>query len=490
MSIRTYLVLAATLIGVNVFSQKGGLECYFSKATFNTSTGASYFETYLSVKGSKAVFVKKDDGKFQAKVNVEIEFKQHDSLKKADIYNLLSPESNDSANRPDFNVSKRYWLPHGDYMVSVKIEDKNAPGSKPLTLNGKVTIGYSTDTMSISDAERLLTYRKTENPGPLSKCGIDMEPYVDNYYPEELKTISFYAEIYNANKVFGNDRLDVRYFIESADIHVPLKEYLSDKVYKADTIIPVLAGFNIEKLPTGKYNLVLAVVNKKNEIVMSRGYEFFRNNPGSGMSMKDIAAVDVKGTFVASITNRDSLMDDVKCLKPVANADERDFIETVNGQTDYKLLQQFMYNFWVAHDPIDPAGEWAKYYVKVKYVNKNFGTYTRKGYETDRGRVYLQYGGAPDQRVVSGFTPSSYPYEIWEYYKLPDGQVDKKFVFYDPTVSTNEYELLHSTARGEIINPKWQIVLNSREGTFNNVDQNKVPDVYGENTLDDFSNPR
>jgi hypothetical protein len=139
---------------------------------------------------------------------------------------------------------------------------------------------------------------------------------------------------------------------------------------------------------------------------------------------------------------------------------------------------------------MDPAGEWAKYYEKVKYVNKQFTSYTKKGYETDRGRVYLQYGGAPNQRVISPLTPTNYPYEIWEYYRLPDGEVDKKFVFYESSLSTNDYELLYSDARGEIQTPQWQLVLNSRSGQFNNVDQTNIPDVFGENTLDDFSNPR
>ncbi len=49
--------------------------------------------------------------------------------------------------------------------------------------------------------------------------------------------------------------------------------------------------------------------------------------------------------------------------------------------------------------------------------------------------------------------PNSYPYEIWEYYHLADGEVDKKFVFYDRELVGNNYELLHSDARGEIQKP-------------------------------------
>jgi len=492
MNRKTYIVLAFGLIGFGGFAQNNSSSNYgyLSCASFNTPSGASYFETYISIKGNNVAFVKNANGKFQAKVSVSIQFMQHDSVKKADAYNILSPETEDTSKKADFNIEKRYWLPHGEYTLSMKIEDKNSPGSKPISPRGKVTVGFSNDSMAISDVERILSYKQVQAPTPMSKSGIEIEPYVYNYYPEELKTISFYSEIYNTYKAFGNDRFAVRYYIESAETHAPLSDFVSNKVYTGDTVIPVMGGFNIEKLPSGKYNIVVAVVNKKSEIVISRGFSFYRNNPGYGIKVKDLATVDIKGTFVASIKNHDSLEDDVKCLRPVANTDEMNFIETVNEHTDEQLLRQFLYNFWAVHNPADPAGEWAKYYEKVKYVNKYFTCLTKKGYESDRGRVYLQYGGAPNQRVTAHMTPSAYPYEIWEYYKLPDGQVDKKFIFYEPSLSTNDFVLIHSTARGEVQGPMWQMVINSRAGSFNNVDQINVPDVYGQNPLDEYSNPR
>ena len=52
-----------------------------------------------------------------------------------------------------------------------------------------------------------------------------------------------------------------------------------------------------------------------------------------------------------------------------------------------------------------------------------------------------------------------------------------KFVFYDYDVVTNEYELLHSDAIGEVRNTKWQMELTRRLNPTLNPDIT-TPDEY------------
>ena len=113
-----------------------------------------------------------------------------------------------------------------------------------------------------------------------------------------------------------------------------------------------------------------------------------------------------------------------------------------------------------------------------------------KGYRTDRGRVYLQYG-PPNIMAVEKNNPATYPHEIWEYYKLPDGETNVKFVFYSTAIETNNFVLLHSTATGEIHNPQWQSALYSTIGSGlpSNLDNEKVQDQMGEDVNDEFNNP-
>ena len=83
----------------------------------------------------------------------------------------------------------------------------------------------------------------------------------------------------------------------------------------------------------------------------------------------------------------------------------------------------------------------------VDIVQERFGSVQVKGYRTDRGRVYLQYG-QPNDILEIPSDPVTLPYEIWHYYYL-DNQSNVKFVFYDPALVGNDYELLHSNKYGE-----------------------------------------
>ncbi|MEZ5195370.1 MAG: GWxTD domain-containing protein [Bacteroidales bacterium] len=72
---------------------------------------------------------------------------------------------------------------------------------------------------------------------------------------------------------------------------------------------------------------------------------------------------------------------------------------------------------------------WETYLEKVNLVNLAYSTQIQKGYDTDRGRTYLKYG-EPNAISESYNEPATYPYEIWHYYDLGNGQRNKKFVFY------------------------------------------------------------
>jgi GWxTD domain-containing protein len=162
-------------------------------------------------------------------------------------------------------------------------------------------------------------------------------------------------------------------------------------------------------------------------------------------------------------------------------------------------MQQFFYNFWQSRSASSPEITWLEYYKEVMRVNKEFSTFGLKGYDTDRGRVYLQYG-PPDQRAKSDIEPSAYPYEIWEYYSLTDRsqqlsnpfnkQSNKKFVFYNPDLVSNKYVLIHSNAIGETSNPAWDLMLHKRDTQSPNLDSEKKSEHYGGNANDSFQNPR
>ena len=109
----------------------------------------------------------------------------------------------------------------------------------------------------------------------------------------------------------------------------------------------------------------------------------------------------------------------------------------------------------------------------AKAVDKLYADGFGYGFESDRGRIFIKYG-RPNDVIKVDNEPSAPPYEIWFYNDFPQtNQADVKFLFYAPELGIN-YRLLHSTVRGEINNPRWQLEL-----------YNAVPnEVSGSNYID------
>ena len=126
----------------------------------------------------------------------------------------------------------------------------------------------------------------------------------------------------------------------------------------------------------------------------------------------------------------------------------------------------------------NPEHAWLVYKEQIKKVQYNFGTRIKKGYQTDRGRVYLEYG-PPNTRSQQYSEPNTYPYEIWQYYTLKQTQRNKKFVFYAPDMVTSDFFLLHSDAIGETNNPAWQIVLSGRTQTQRDMQDTQTIHTWG-----------
>jgi len=213
----------------------------------------------------------------------------------------------------------------------------------------------------------------------------------------------------------------------------------------------------IKNLPSGNYNLVIEFRDKQNNLLERKTLFFQRSNPNIEVSFDNIVAIDLSGTFAEKITSVDSLHEYIRILRPISDNTEMTYADNQLKSADLKLMQQFFYNFWYRRNQIHPDQEWKNYLTQVNYVNRFYSSQIKKGYETDRGRIYLQYG-TPNSIADKKFESQYYPYEIWHYYEA-ENQRNIKFVFYKPNLAVNEYMLIHSTAKGEIFNSNWENML-------------------------------
>ena len=177
----------------------------------------------------------------------------------------------------------------------------------------------------------------------------------------------------------------------------------------------------------------------------------------------------------------DSMPYYLECILPTAESYEHDYVKRALQAKDTLLMKQFFYNFWQKRNSEDPEAEWHAYKQLVDVVNYNFSTPVDYGFETDRGRVFLQYG-APNRIDGNDHEPGAYPYEIWQYYKLTNNQSNVRFVFCNSDLITNDYRLIHSDARGEISDSRWKFRIYRTFKDSNgasNLDQEDFRDTFG-----------
>jgi GWxTD domain-containing protein len=465
------------------------LWAFLTYCTFNSPEGP-YVETYLTVAGNSVKYMKKENGKFRATVNVLMTFKLNGEIKAFKKYELNSPEVDDTSNvNYEFIDQQRFALENGSYDFILELSDKNKD-VKPVPFSQPVVVTFPADKPSFSGIQLLKSYTKTETPKSISKSGYDLVPYVYNFYPGNESSIIFYAELYNMEKIMpAGDKYVLSYFIESFETHMKYFEFARIKKNVVHPIDVLLTEFNITNLATGNYNVVVEARNQQNEIIASQKVFFQRSNPNAKLNFESLTSENTTNSFVEKITNPDTLKEFISCTFPISGGIERAYIKDImKSKKSVTDLQQYFYGFWLRRDAVNPEQAWLAYKEQVKIAQYNFHTPVKKGYQTDRGRVFLEYG-APNVRSERPNEPTSYPYEIWQYYTLNNNQRNKKFVFYSPDMVTNDYFLLHSDATGEIYNPRWSVDLQIRTYSPLDLGDTQTISSWGEMSKDYWELP-
>lgn len=471
---------------------------YTAWHTFNIPGGTPYLETSTTLVG-KSLVMKKTGGKFQQSVHVSFVIYKDTGIVKASKYNLNGPAFTDSLKAPSLIDNQRCYLPNGRYVAMLKISDNYNPGSQPLVIEETIDVNYLPNALSTSDIQLLENYSKASTPGPLTKSGFDLVPYTINYFPESTSTLAFYLECYNADKALGNGQaLVYNYFIENAENGHVLSNYGAFKKQNAGPVNPLLAKMDISKLGTGQYNLVVTVKDQNNIQLSTKKVFFDRVNRNVDVValQKNAEMVDLAEYF-GNCNNSDTLKMFVECLWPISDGKDKEYVINQAINKDPVLMKRYIVDFWRrrAADTANPVKLWAAYYQQVQKAMVLFKCGKMPGYYTDRGRVFLQYG-APNQRSQQTNEPNTYPYEIWQYYRITDGvngqfYTNRRFVFVSRNLGDDCYTLIHSDMRGEINNPRWQFDV--ARGTNNGIanPDNTVPAGTQFNQFNEiYTNPR
>jgi GWxTD domain-containing protein len=483
------LSLLLFLISTAAFSNK--MSAWLDYATFYSPAQGPYIETYITLDASTLVLRPLPQGGFSGEVEITIIFKQGDIVQAIKKSQLQSPIQSDTLSKKTYFMDiQRFPLDTGLYEMHIIIKDTRLADSKGIQVTEKVEIQFPSETISISTLQLVESYVQAAPESKISKSGYDIIPNTSAFYPENSNSLRFYCEIYNSHKHLGKDEpFLVSFFIESFETARVQPGFVRHKRETTKEVLVLFADFNISTLGNGNYNLAVEIRNKENLLLSTQRVFFQRFNPSVSLKIEDFAQVNTENTFASYILNTDTLKAYLKCLYPISTEMEKSFAFSQINANNLELMQKFFYQFWYSRNATDPQSEWNRYYEEVKKVDQLFRTPIKRGHETDRGRVYLQYG-APNTMADSRNEPTSYPYEIWHYYRTNNNQTNKRFVFYLPDLVTNDYVLLHSDAIGEVQDNAWQIRLNRRNTGYESIDDTQPMRHYGSRAQDLYNNPR
>ncbi|MFU8844990.1 MAG: GWxTD domain-containing protein [Bacteroidales bacterium] len=489
----TSLLLLLLLTGFTHFPHKAvskNLNAYYSYTVFYSPDNGPYIETYLSVAGNSVNFVANETGDFKAAVEVLVLFIQGKEVISYDKYQLSSPELKDTANiNFSFLDQQRYSLPSGLYDFEIQIKDMYSDNPPFISLQ-PLEIDFPDDAVHVSGIQLIESYKPSGEENILTKHGYDLVPYISDFYPESVQKIIFYGEIYNTAKILGQEKqFLLTTYISPAEKNEPVTGFISRKREVTAPVSVVFNEFNISNLKSGNYFLVIEVRDQENTLRGKNRFFFQRSNPKLQLRIEDLATVNSNNTFVSKIQNADTLREYIRSLSPISDEQEKIFSAVHVKTADLETLQKYFYRFWDERNPLDPESAWTAYRNEVVKVNMAYSTKIQKGYETDRGRVYLQYG--PPNAISESYNePATYPYEIWHYYALQNGQRNRRFVFYTRDMVTNDFVMLHSDVSGELANYRWQYVLYQRVDPGFDLDSRSVPDSWGGQSRNYFDLPR
>ncbi len=444
----------------NSFAQEKKLRAYLDSKQFYAPEIGNYLEVYLQFAGTSLNYKGKDGG-LAGEVAVRLSILSNDSTIASDAYRLETPFMKDSIIE-DFYDLKRFVLAPGKYTLSIQLMDLNS-AAIPLTANQPLVIEEFNESITLSDIQIAEVAYKGDSSSIFYKSGLVIIPRLSTFYPSELNTIPLYFEIYNSH-LLEDDICAIKQMILS-EKGEEIVTYTSYTKHDPSIVLPIFKKVDISTLPTGKYTLSYTLLSRSLIELATQTYEFERSNDLDLTVYNEKIILDPR--FQASITD-DSVSYYLESLIPISKSAEiKNIISTLKSK-NIEDQRKHIQAFWIKTAVVNPYDNWLKYKAQVQLVERIYANNFQEGFETDRGRVYLQYG-APTTIVVKENSPSEYPYEIWQYNKI-QAFSNKRFIFYNPDLVNNTYRLLHSDMIGELKNPGWSNALSKRNTTNGNID--------------------
>jgi len=459
--IQKVLFLMSFFIVNSLFAQTPTLRAYMDNKQFYAPGSGNYIEIYFQFVGYSVNYVPVAEG-LQGELAISIQLLNGTNVVAQDAYRLQSPIMKDSI-IDDFYDVKRFGLEPGKYTLALELLDLNSKNAS-IKASQTIVIEDLGDAIAASDIEAIEYATKGDESSIFYKSGYNMVPRLSTFYPSQLTSIPVYFEFYNT-QLLEDSICGLKQTVINTETGFELSELTTYTKEKTGEVLPVLRNVDVTKIPTGKYALTYTLISRSMSELTTQTYLFERSND---MEITlDLETMVLDPSFQASITN-DSVAYYLESLIPISKPAEIKNIIDVLKTKDLEKERKHIQAFWLKTSPGTSYDSWLKYKAQVQLVERLYSNNFQEGFETDRGRVYLQYG-SPTNVIIKEVSPTEYPYEIWQYNKIGVFS-NKRFIFYNPDLVNNAYRLLHSDMLGELKNPAWPQILSKRSTVDGNID--------------------
>ena len=447
---KKYLILLISFFSINIIAQSH-IKFDFDYAQFKYDSTSNYLEIYYSfVFSDNKQKSEEQDSMINVKMHIQIQNKETDELIVNKDWGLNKKIKNSTDNLDSKVVLGvvEFKLKKGSYNLDVRIEDMDDESYIKEFSENLVVTPIDRKSLAVSNIE-LATRIINENADKNSifyKNTLEVFPNPSIIYTEQTPVLFYYSELYNIDLYKEKPIYLSKKLFDSKNNLV----YESSKEVKTDLGSIVDVGVvNLKKYATDSYTLALSLGQKESNTQYSSAKKFFLINPGVKIVQNTAPINDyVKSEFgVLENEECDDLFDKSKFLAQKFEKDEYEKMTNVNQK------REFLFNFWKKRDdnPETSENEFKRIYLdRVDFANARYKTMFSPGYKTDMGRVTLLYGQADEVNRFPNETNTK-PYETWHYNSIEGGVI---FIFADQT-GYNNYELIHSTKRGELQDPNW-----------------------------------
>ena len=428
------------------------IEFDFDYAQFAYDTSSNYVEFYYSF-GQRGLAQVKNDSVTLLEGILDIEITDtstHELI--VDREWKINHEIKDTL---DMNKSLvgilNFIIPAGKYVCEISgrnSKDSTISRNYKEAITVEPFIDSSFAVSNIQFASKILQDSPNKN-SVFYKNSFEIIPLPTSILGENQPVLFHYFELYNLQNINAGFplKLNVSVLDSRRNVHFQKSKEISRATDSRVEVGTVL----VNKYPTDTYTIIVSLFDSLKNYSVSSAKKFYVLNPS--VEVNDSVYGEITDVFATQFgaMSEEELDDLFDKSKYIAAGGEIDQYNSLNGKEG---KQKFILQFWNQRDtePSTPQNEFFMEYLKrVEYSNQHFKALGKKGWRTDRGRVFLKYG-EPSEIERFPNQIDTKPYEIWYYNEIEGGVI---FIFADLT-NFSDYQLIHSTSRGELRDDNWQ----------------------------------